>query len=349
MSTFCIDRHLLNSCIISVHYGSNKEAVPRCWALADKEKFKHGLRKAFLKFLETCYCKYFLQLPRHRPILSLLAPDERRACALIKSGEQPLLDDDDKSVTVIIDDDPSSSMIIDTPSAPSFHTPTSTASTKDIPSSQSAPPANPSAFMASTKGNTKRKRAHERDSSQTSKKQKKQQWKKKGKHHTNTEESNEEEEEEEEEEEGEMLSDVNTSKDDSDGDEDVPLRLTTCMTARQLAKDVITDSSTLIGCNQSFTQGPQPLELPIIQPSVSEIADPSVQSRNAPLPDKGGDKPPHLVVWTSSAVLELSQPGSAAVVNKAADHSAVDSLPIDSFDQPLAKWSSLLSPPPNNL
>jgi len=146
-----------------------------------------------------------------------------------------------------------------------------------------------------------------------------------------------------------MLSDVNTSEDDSDGDEDVPLQLTTRMTTRQLAKDVITDSSALIGCDQSFTQGPRPLELPIIQPSVSEIADPLVQSRNAPLPYKGGDKPPHLVVWMSSAALELSQPSSAAVVNKAADHSAVDSPPIDSFDQPLAKRSSLLSPPPNNL
>ncbi|KIJ89924.1 hypothetical protein K443DRAFT_664242 [Laccaria amethystina LaAM-08-1] len=244
-------------------------------------------------------------------------------------------------------------MIIDAPSAPSFHTPTSTASTKDAPSGQSAPPANPSAFTASTKGNAKRKRARERDSSQTSKKQKKQQRKKKRKHHANTEESDaeesKEEEEEEEEEEGEMLSDVDTIEDDSDGDEDVPLRLTTRTTARQLAKDVITDSSALVGCDQSFTQEPRPLELPIIQPSVSEIADPSVQSRNAPLPDKGGDKPPHLVVRTSSAVLELSQPGGAAVVNKAADRSAVDSAPIDSFDQPLAKRSSLLSPPPNNL
>ena len=44
--------------MLSVHYGSNKEAIPRCWALADKEKFKNGLKKVFLEFLETCYCKY---------------------------------------------------------------------------------------------------------------------------------------------------------------------------------------------------------------------------------------------------------------------------------------------------
>jgi hypothetical protein len=56
MSSFCNDSRL-NSCMISVHYGSNKEAVPRCWALADKEKFKNGPRKAFLEFLEMCYCK----------------------------------------------------------------------------------------------------------------------------------------------------------------------------------------------------------------------------------------------------------------------------------------------------
>ena len=293
----------------------------------------------------------FLQLLRHRLILSLLAPDERRARALIKNNEQPLLDDDDKSTTMIVDDDPSSSMMIDVPSALSFHTPASTASTKNAPSGQSAPPANPSAFTASTKGNGKRKRT--RDSNRTSKKQKKQQRKKKGKDRTNTEESDaeesNEEEEEGEEEFNETPSDVDASEDDSDGDEDIPLRLTTRTTARQLAKDVSTDSSALVGCDQSFTQGPRLLELPVIPPSVSEIADPStqsVQSRNTPLPDKGGDKSPHSVVRTSSDVLELSQPGGVAVVNIAADRSAVDSSPIDSFDQPLAK---LLSPPPNDV
>ena len=72
------------------------------------------------------------------------------------------------------------------------------------------------------------------------------------------EESNEEEEEEGEEEGAEfeeMPSDVDTSDDDSD-EEGVPLRLTTCTTTRQLAKDVITDGSTLISCDQSSIRGP---------------------------------------------------------------------------------------------
>ena len=265
----------------------------------------------------------------------MLAPDERRARALTKGDELPLLDDDPSS-SMIVDDDPSYSMIVDAPSAPD--TSASTTSTKDAPAYQSAPSLKPSASTVSTNSNSKRKRTHGRDSNRTSKKQKKQQ-RKKGKRHTNSEESNEEEEEEGEEEGAEfeeMPSDVDTSDDDSD-EEGVPLWLTTCTTARQLAKDVVTDSSALIGCDQSSIRGPRPLEFAIVPPSAGEVVDPSLQSKNLPLPDKGGDEPPH-----STAQLELShehQPGGAAVVNAV----------IDSLNQPLTQGSSLLSPQANDI
>ncbi|EDR13520.1 uncharacterized protein LACBIDRAFT_322508 [Laccaria bicolor S238N-H82] len=201
---------------------------------------------------------------------NFLAPDEQRVCALTISDKQPLLDDDD----------PSSSMMIDAPS-----TFASTTSTKDTPSHQSAPPMKPSTSMASTKGNGKRKRTREQGGSRTLKKQKKHQ-RKKGKHHANTEESDAEESNtEEEEEEG---GGQNTSEDDSDSDEDVPLRLTTCTTARQLAKNVVTNRSTLI-CDQSLIEGPRPLEFPIVPSSAGEIVDPAPQSKNSALPDKEGE------------------------------------------------------------
>lgn len=37
-----------------IHHGENKAAIPKVWALADKEKFKI-VNEAFLSFLSTCY------------------------------------------------------------------------------------------------------------------------------------------------------------------------------------------------------------------------------------------------------------------------------------------------------
>ena len=245
-------------------------------------------------------------------------------------------------------------MIIDAPSAHPAETSASTASTNDTASPQSAPSTNPSASVASTTGNRKRKRTYERDSGRTSKKQKKkQQRKKKEKHRTNTEESDAEEsndDDDDDDEEGfeEMPSDVDT---DSDADEDAPLSLMTRTTARQLAKDAVTDlakdavtdSSRRVSSDQSITQGPQDLDLPKTLPSAG-VTDPSLQSTNALLPDKRADQSPHSTVQASSAVLEPCQPDCPAAVNIATESSAVDSSPIDGFDQ----WTSLLSPPPDS-
>ena len=155
-------------------------------------------------------------------------------------------------MSMIVDDDPSSSMIVDTPSA---NISASTALTKDAPSHQSAPLANPSASTALTKGNSKRKRTQEQDGNQKSKKHKKRQQKK-GKRHANTEESDAKESNEEEEEEEAEFNEMSLDVETSEGDENVPLRLTMRTTARQLAKDADTDSSMLISCDQSLTQGP---------------------------------------------------------------------------------------------
>jgi hypothetical protein len=242
-----------------------------------------------------------------------------------------------------LDDDKSTSMIVDTPSPHPAENSVSTASINDAPSRRSAPSSNPSVSVASTKGNNKRKQTSERASGRTSKKQKKQQRKKKEKHCTNTDESDAEESnnDDNDDEEGfeEMPSDLDTN---SDADEDIPLSLMTRTTARQLAKDAITDSSALVGCDQSITQGPPDRELLKILPSVGEITDPSLQSTNAPLPDQREDQSPHsmVTVQTSNAALELCQPDRPAAVNIATDSSAVDSSPIDGFDQP----GSLLSP-----
>ena len=245
-----------------------------------------------------------------------------------------------------MDDDKSTSMIVDVPSPHPAENSASTASINDAPSCQSAPSSNPSASVASTKGNSKRKRTSERASGRTSKKQKKQQRKKKEKHRTNTDGSDAEESnnDNDNDEEGfeEMPSDLDTN---SDADEDIPLSLVTCTTARQLAKDAITDSSALVGCDQSITQGPPDRELLKILPSVGEITDPSLQSTNTPLPDQREDQSPHSTVQTSNAALELCQPDRPAAVNIATDSSAVDSSPIDGFDQPI----SLLSPPPDSV
>ena len=43
--------------MFSIHYGENKAAVPKVWALAEKEKFA-VVKEAFLAFLSTCYSMY---------------------------------------------------------------------------------------------------------------------------------------------------------------------------------------------------------------------------------------------------------------------------------------------------
>ena len=44
-----------------LHYGNNKAAVPKVWALADVEKFS-VIKNLFLEFLSTCYYKGLGQL-----------------------------------------------------------------------------------------------------------------------------------------------------------------------------------------------------------------------------------------------------------------------------------------------
>ena len=43
-----------------IHHGENKAAIPKVWALAEKEKFK-VVKEAFIAFLSTCYseCSLF--------------------------------------------------------------------------------------------------------------------------------------------------------------------------------------------------------------------------------------------------------------------------------------------------
>ena len=41
-----------------IHHGENKAAIPKVWALAEKEKFK-VVKEAFIAFLSTCYSKCF--------------------------------------------------------------------------------------------------------------------------------------------------------------------------------------------------------------------------------------------------------------------------------------------------
>lgn len=39
-----------------IHHGENKAAIPKVWALAEKDKFK-VVKEAFIAFLSTCYSK----------------------------------------------------------------------------------------------------------------------------------------------------------------------------------------------------------------------------------------------------------------------------------------------------
>ena len=63
-----------------IHHGENKAAIPKVWALAEKEKFK-VVKEAFIAFLSTCYSESFLILIIHI-LLYTIAVEEQRARAL---------------------------------------------------------------------------------------------------------------------------------------------------------------------------------------------------------------------------------------------------------------------------
>ena len=67
----------------SLHYGNNKAAVPKVWALADVEKFS-VVKNAFLEFLSTCYCKGLGQLIRVTTIDCPLQPPMNDAHELFR-------------------------------------------------------------------------------------------------------------------------------------------------------------------------------------------------------------------------------------------------------------------------
>ena len=58
VGTTCSLRHSTTTYrVFSMHYGVDKQAVPKVWGQADKAGFKL-VTNAFTSFLETCYCKY---------------------------------------------------------------------------------------------------------------------------------------------------------------------------------------------------------------------------------------------------------------------------------------------------
>ncbi|EDQ99043.1 uncharacterized protein LACBIDRAFT_317737 [Laccaria bicolor S238N-H82] len=117
--------------MFGIHYGENKAAVPKVWALAEKEKF-NVVSEAFLAYLSTCY-----------------TVDEQRARALPQSG----------SDSTAIHAGPSSSTPLPGTNSTAMHSGPSSLTTPPGPSTENSTTLSNSSGLAD--GGRKRKRSNE--------------------------------------------------------------------------------------------------------------------------------------------------------------------------------------------